>query len=205
MCVCKFCAKLCKNQNSLRNHERMCKSNPDRQNSSEWNNKNGNLGKSNQYVKAKENGVICNVPEHVIQKLTEANASRTKEWHAENGKRISATINEKVKAGTWHTSLAKKMHISYNGIGLHGSWELRYAKFLDSKNIQWLRNKESFVYEFEGKVRRYTPDFYLPETCEYIEIKGYKTPKDDAKWSYFPSEKKLKVLLRHDLKILGII
>lgn len=29
--VCKFCNKICKNSNSLRNHERLCKLNPDRQ------------------------------------------------------------------------------------------------------------------------------------------------------------------------------
>ena len=29
--ICKFCSKECKNQNSLRNHERLCKENPNRQ------------------------------------------------------------------------------------------------------------------------------------------------------------------------------
>ena len=29
--ICKFCGKQCKNSNSLRNHERLCKENPDRQ------------------------------------------------------------------------------------------------------------------------------------------------------------------------------
>lgn len=31
MLVCKFCNKECKNDNSLRNHERLCKANPDKQ------------------------------------------------------------------------------------------------------------------------------------------------------------------------------
>ena len=31
MQLCKFCGKECKNSNSLRNHERLCKSNPNRQ------------------------------------------------------------------------------------------------------------------------------------------------------------------------------
>ena len=29
--ICKFCEKVCKNANSLRNHERLCKQNPNRQ------------------------------------------------------------------------------------------------------------------------------------------------------------------------------
>lgn len=32
--ICKFCGKVCKNANSLRNHERLCKENPERQESS---------------------------------------------------------------------------------------------------------------------------------------------------------------------------
>ena len=30
-CICKYCGKICKNSNSLRNHERLCKLNPNRQ------------------------------------------------------------------------------------------------------------------------------------------------------------------------------
>ena len=30
--ICQFCGKECKNRNSLCNHERLCKENPDRQN-----------------------------------------------------------------------------------------------------------------------------------------------------------------------------
>lgn len=33
-CICKFCRKICKNANSLRNHERLCKLNPERKESS---------------------------------------------------------------------------------------------------------------------------------------------------------------------------
>ena len=32
--ICKFCGKVCKNTNSLRCHERLCKENPNRQESS---------------------------------------------------------------------------------------------------------------------------------------------------------------------------
>ena len=36
---CRFCKKECKNENSLRNHERLCKLNPDRQDIKSWLNK----------------------------------------------------------------------------------------------------------------------------------------------------------------------
>ena len=55
--ICKFCGKNCKNVNSLRNHERLCKENPNKQNSNfiKYNNeiKNG-LRKSSNYGKTKE-------------------------------------------------------------------------------------------------------------------------------------------------------
>ena len=38
-----------------------------------------------------------------------------------------------------------------------------------------------FSYEFKG-AREYFPDFYLPEHDAYVEVKGYKTDKDSAKW-----------------------
>jgi len=37
----------------------------------------------------------------------------------------------------------------------------------------------------------------------YIEIKGYKVEKDEAKWSQFPL--KLKVLTGHNLIELGLL
>lgn len=212
MLICVFCGKECKNDNSLRNHQRLCKNNPNRQSTPFHNldfqkNKLG-LGEGgvNQYTKAKRLGLPApTVSESTRLKLSNASSRRTKEWNVENGKRISKTVKRKVEEGTWHTSLARHMHINYNGVDLHGTWELGYAKFLDKNNIKWVKNKDSFAYIYEGKERRYTPDFYLIESDEYIEIKGYKTDKDEAKWSQFPKHRKLTVLMKKDLKELKIL
>lgn len=118
-------------------------------------------------------------------------------------KNISKKVSQKVKDGDWHVSLARGMHHEYSGIDLHGSWELSYAKFLDQKNVRWQRCKERFPYTYENKVRYYTPDFYLPDSNEYVEIKGYETEKDRIKWSQFPG--KLIILKEKDLKNLGIL
>jgi hypothetical protein len=210
MLICVYCGKECKNDNSLRNHQRLCKNNPNRQSTPFHNldfqkNKLGEGGE-NQYTKAKRLGLPApTVSESTRLKLSNASSSRTKEWNAENGKRISKTVKRKVEEGTWHTSLARHMHIDYNGVDLHGTWELGYAKFLDKNNIKWIKNKDSFAYIYEGKERRYTPDFYLIESDQYIEIKGYKTDKDEAKWSQFPKHRKLTVLMKKDLKELKIL
>ncbi len=96
------------------------------------------------------------------------------------------------------------MHYTYKGINLHGKQELAFAKFLDEKHIKWIRCKESFPYIFEDVERRYTPDFYLPETDEYVEIKGFRTKKDLAKWQCFPKNKILTVYYGKHLKELGL-
>ncbi len=57
----------------------------------------------------------------------------------------------------------------YKGIKMRSSWEIKYAKYLDSQNIKW---------EYESKTfdlgeTTYTPDFYIPRTCIFVEVKGY--------------------------------
>lgn len=57
----------------------------------------------------------------------------------------------------------------YNGIWFRSSYEVAYAKWLDRLNIKWLYEKGTFDL---GNCT-YTPDFYLPESDTFIEIKGY--------------------------------
>lgn len=206
MLNCRFCGRELVNAGSLKVHENSCKLNPDRVAKSEkWlasmASRKG-VG-ANHFIKAERLGLSKPiVSQETRQKIAEANKSRTKEWNIENGKRVSEAVNKLVEAGEWHTSLAKNMRYEYNGVILHGTWELRYAQFLTSVGTEWVRTKDRFSYEFEGKIRRYTPDFYLPQTNEYIEIKGFTTAKDIAKWDQFPANKKLIVLNKEKLEQL---
>jgi len=85
---------------------------------------------------------------------------------------------------------------------LDSSYELAYVSWLDEQEKPWKRNLIKFPYYWEGEVRYYIPDFYLIDEDIYVEIKGYETEKDKAKWSAFPF--KLKVLKRKDLRELGL-
>lgn len=212
MLKCKYCQKECKNKKSLIQHEIRCKYNPnrilsyfmDKENQKKLINLRKEKGFQNQYSKAKTLGLpkpICS--NETKKKLSIAVINRPKEFTQAIGQKISQTIRKKVEHGEWHTSLSKKMHYNYKGEDLHGKWELAYAKWLDKQNIKWIRNKKQFNYIFENKQHKYTPDFYLPQTNEYIEIKGYETDKDRAKWIQFPET--LKILKFKDLKQLNII
>lgn len=37
----------------------------------------------------------------------------------------------------------------------------------------------------DGKLRHYTPDFWVEEWNTYVEVKGYETELDRIKWSQF--------------------
>jgi len=210
MLLCKYCNQEKKSEHSLRAHEVLCKSNPNRKKSfwetPNWQKTIPGYVQINGYIKAKKLGLPKpKISEETHKKLSDNTKNRSREWFDINNAKISNKVQAKVKTGTWHSSLAKYMHINYKGVDLHGLWELKYAEYLDRNNIKWIRNKDLFAYEFEGKKRRYTPDFYLPDTDEYIEIKGYKTDKDTAKWEQFPKHRKLVVLMKKELYALGVL
>ena len=69
---------------------------------------------------------------------------------------------------------------------LQGTWELKFAKFLDSKNVNWERNKIGYKYSYNSKDYSYFPDFVLVDVNIFIEVKGYEIDRDKAKWSQFP-------------------
>ena len=49
-------------------------------------------------------------------------------------------------------------------------------------------------------IHLYFPDFYLPKYKLYIEVKGYETKRDRAKWKNFP--KKLLILKNNEIKLI---
>jgi len=112
------------------------------------------------------------------------------------------TINEKIKNGTWHNSFSKSRTIKYKNINFLGSWEVKFAQWLDEQNIKWERVNKSFDYVLNNIKRKYTPDFYLVDDDVYVEIKGYPTKKDFAKWDNFPNT--LSILSGPMLKELGL-
>lgn len=123
-------------------------------------------------------------------------------------KKISETAKKNKKSGGyrkgsgigrggWHDSpIAGKVY-------LDSTWELSYAKFLDESSIQWKRNTQRFAYQYNGELHYYIPDFFLVEKELFIEVKGYETAVDRAKWKQFPH--KLQVIRESDLRELKLI
>jgi len=72
-------------------------------------------------------------------------------------------------------------------------WEANTARYWNLLKIKWQYEPKEF--EFKGIKRGnrfYKPDFYLPETDKYVEVKGWFTPDDKTKIrrfkKYYPEE-----------------
>lgn len=89
-------------------------------------------------------------------------------------------------------------------ITVDGSWELATARYFDNMGYNWKRNKKRFSYiRPDGLKGFYTPDFYVEELSSYIEVKGYETDLDKAKWRQF--KEPLQVWRQADLELLDIL
>lgn len=192
MCICRFCNKVCKNDNSLRNHERLCKLNPERQliksNFIKWNEKRKllNIPGENQFTKAAKLGLEKPiVSEETRRKLSIAAKKRI--VTDQTKQKISNSMQQAVKN---HPESYSSCRVNgrvkvfeYNGVKLNGMWEVDFAKYLDEYNIKWIRPKNGFEYIWENKTHIYYPDFYLSRYDLYVEVKGYVRNKDYYKWN----------------------
>lgn len=198
--ICKYCRRVCKNENSLRNHERLCKQNPERQiiqsNFIKYNEmiKNGIRKPSNQFIKAKELGVKIQVSKETRLKIGLKSKQRkhTNEAKIKISKSMKKAVLEHPESYSSNEVCGRVKRYLYNGIYLTGKWELEVAKFLDKENIKWKRPNNGFQYYWNNGYHQYFPDFYLPDYDKYIEVKGYERERDKCK--YKSIEEKLIVL-----------
>lgn len=96
---------------------------------------------------------------------------------------------------------AKKKFI-YNNIEFDSTWEIAYFIWLKDHNIQFEYQPCSFIYYFNGKPKKYFPDFRLLNENVLVEIKNpylLNNMKNDinSKEHY-----KYKCMLEHNVKIM---
>lgn len=72
---------------------------------------------------------------------------------------------------------------------MRSSWELAVAHELDMKGIDWVYEPEGF--SLDGTT--YWPDFYLPDTKRYIEVKGYERDRSMKKAASFGHEYQIEI------------
>jgi hypothetical protein len=145
--------------------------------------------------------------EDIKQKMSKANKGKkqTQDWTKEKREKKRQEMLLRYENG-FEVKCGRAPKLEYDSsiagkIKVDGSWELKVAQYLDSLNLKWERNKKRFEYiNEENKLSTYCPDFYVYDWDCYIEVKGYKTKKDELKWSQFLynieiwNKKKLKEL-----------
>lgn len=155
----------------------------------------------NQWTKAKETGIPYVLSDSTRKKLSESTTrNNIKKWSSVDN-RLKQSVSMK-KAVADHpesytsSNRGRTKQIIYNGVKFQGKWELEFYTYCIDKGIPIQRSNEWFEYEWRG-TRKYFPDFYLPDRQLYVEVKGYETDRDRAKWLVFP--KKLKVVRKEDI------
>ena len=92
-----------------------------------------------------------------------------------------ASIKVTGKTGGWRNFGGNGKSGIYEGYLYQSSWELAWIVYHLDHNIEFLRPTEYFEYEFEGQNRKYYPDFYLLNSNEYVEVKGFWSDNTAAK------------------------
>lgn len=166
---CKFCQKGCKSANSLRNHERCCPANSIRVY------KNGMTGKtgSNQFINAVKLGEQVPLAWNKGLPGTFTGKKHTDESKRKISEKLS--INNKGGRSKWYVVAGQKVQ---------GTWERDIATKFEHLGIRWLKlktNKDTLKYEMNGKIRSYTPDFYLLDYDILVEVKGFWWGDDKEK------------------------
>lgn len=67
---------------------------------------------------------------------------------------------------------------NYKGILFRSKLEAEWAKFFDSLSIPWLYEPEGYQFT-DGTM--YLPDFWLPDSKQWFEVKGLMNDKDQHK------------------------
>lgn len=156
--------------------------------------------RSNGAIKAKQLGITWDVPETTRKKLSEA--SKKQVWTEERRLNHRKAMRNAVKAHPESYNSKNRGRVKQfekYGIIFQGSWELYFYEYCISKNINVIRNNQGFNYIWNGN-RKYFPDFYLPDFNFYVEVKGYKTERDQHKWQQF--EEKLIIIDKHQIDII---
>lgn len=171
-------------------HEVYCKLNPNRRSRTE--------NSFNQFSAAVRDGkpvpIVTKITRDKLRKNSISNnywsngsARENAKKKQAHSKRMSKIAPENPESYALRSDLGRVKRVVHNGIHLHGTWELEVAKLLDRENLRWVRPSSGVPYMWKGTTHNYFPDFYVKGFKIYIEVKGFETAQDQAKWKHFPN------------------
>jgi hypothetical protein len=145
----------------------------------------GMLGKkgANQYTY----GATCsdNTRKKLSESTTRLNNSR---WSDPNNKVKQSTAMKRAVDNNpesyTSSNRGRTKQIIFDDVKFQGQWEVEFYKWAKEKGLNPVRPLTGFSYQWNGE-RTYYPDFYIQSLDMYVEVKGYETERDRAKWSQF--------------------
>lgn len=160
---CPFCNKEYTNRSGYSNHVRRCPSNPNRV----------------------HEGLTDEGRNKIRQSTIEQNKQKWSDLefrkkHQESMKRAVLENPESYSS----SNRGRTKQIVVDGIKLQGQWEVDFYLWAKDSGLNPQRPTKAFRYIWNGE-RWYHPDFYIESLNTYVEVKGYETERDRAKWSQF--------------------
>ena len=168
--ICQYCSKEYTNRSGFSNHTRRCPSNPNR---------------------------IMEVmsPEARAKISIQTSEGNKRKWAdpiiKETHRRAMKLAVKNNPDSYTSSNRGRTKQIVVDGIKLQGQWEVDFYMWAKEKGLEPQRPTIAFKYEWDGE-RLYHPDFYIPSLDLYVEVKGYETDRDRAKWLHFPA--KLRII-----------
>ena len=111
------------------------------------------------------------------------------------------------RQNSFHPNSFKVHKHKYNGYNLDSGAELYFAQQLDLHHINWIKNdgikfKQSFPFiDDNGKLRKYYPDFLLPDYNIWVEIKGRRYIRTDDDLRMASVLLPVKLLISNEFKL----
>lgn len=175
---CKFCDRQILNRGSLAAHSKCCKQNPNRVVPVRSPNAGARLG-STAWNKGLRGDPRCKPSEETLRKLRASPRVYDSESPLEIERRRKISEYAKKHNGGKRHGSGRGKKGWYNGIFCDSSWELAFLMYHADHGIEVFRCDEVRMYEWEGRTRKYLPDFVVEGTI--YEIKGYISPQSLAK------------------------
>lgn len=218
---CQYCGRECKSLNSLKQHERRCKNNPNRlivdfsKRTPEKSTRKGinkgntwvNNGIDNKFIKSFEIenylnlgwklGLSDTYKQKISNSLIGVSTGKASNEEAEQLRkiRISNSMKHNPNCGGYREKSGRGKKGKYKGIYCDSSWELAFVVYHLDNELKISRCNEQRKYIFNNVEHIYIPDFITDNGI--IEIKGYKSEQWNEKHKQNPD---IKVLYYEDMK-----
>lgn len=175
--ICQFCGRETTNVGANAKHEKHCKSNPNYVKAY----RSPNAGAKKGCTPWNKGTTGLQVAWNKGVKGSTGGRASTPEKEAERIKKITEKARQNNGGLRKGSGRGKKGR--YKGYWCDSSWELAFVIYNLEHGILFERNTEGFEYEFNGKIKKYYPDFIV-DSC-YYEIKGYITEQSLTKIAQF--------------------